>query len=116
MQRPGCDPDNMEPADFLCDFCGQCWADGRPMVEGHRGSLICGPCLGVAYVEVVQGGARSAPGGAACTLCLEARDGAMWASGAREAFACLRCVKQSAGVLTKDPESGWRKPGQAAKN
>lgn len=81
------------------------------MVEGHRGSLICGPCLSVAFVEAAGGGVRSAPPGAACTLCLEPREGPMWTSPTREAFACLRCVKQSAGVLAKDPDAGWRRPG-----
>jgi hypothetical protein len=111
MHRPGADPENMGPDDFLCDFCGRGWAEDRPMVEGHRGSLICGRCLTVAYTEAVTHGLRSATSGAACTLCLEPRDGPAWASPGRpEAVACLRCIKQSAGVLTKDPEANWRRP------
>jgi hypothetical protein len=109
MQRPGADPEDMRPEDFLCDFCGRCWSPDRPMVEGHRGSLVCGPCLTVAWVEVVNHGQRSAMPGTECRLCRETRDGPAWAS-PLEAVACLRCIKQSAGVLAKDAESGWKKP------
>jgi len=82
------------------------------MVEGHRGAIICGRCLTVAYTEVVLHGLDSAhEPGAACSLCLEQRDEAMWTSPAREhAHACRRCIKQAAGVLTKDKESGWTRP------
>lgn len=83
------------------------------MVEGHQGSLVCGPCLTIAYAELVlhHAGTRPPPG-VACRLCLEEREGLHWQSPMHDdAFACLRCVKQSAGVLTKDPDAGWRKPG-----
>ena len=52
MQRPGINPENAEMSDFLCDFCRQEWTTAIPMVEGHRGSLICGSCLTIAYTEV----------------------------------------------------------------
>lgn len=111
MQRPGADPENMQMGDILCDFCGRAWTEDVPMVEGHRGSCICGRCLTVAYTETALHGQRTAAPGAACTLCLEVRDGPAWASPtSAEAVACLRCVKQSAGVLVKDADSGWRKP------
>ncbi len=82
------------------------------MVEGHRGSLICSNCLGVAFVELVQQGAgveRNAD--ESCRLCLEPRDGMFWRSPIDEAaIICTRCVKQSAGVLQKDEQSDWSKP------
>lgn len=110
MRSPGCDPDDLRPADFLCDFCGQAWAEDRPMVEGHRGSCICGGCLALAYRHLVLAdGAGSGP--TTCTLCLEARDDPAWRPDAGGgAAACRRCVRQSAAVLQKDPDSGWRRP------
>jgi hypothetical protein len=43
-----------------------------------------------------------------CTLCLEDRPDAGWERGG--ARACRRCVRQSAAVLQKDPDLGWRRP------
>ena len=108
MQRPHADPENMQPADFLCDFCLKAWDGESPVVEGHKGSLICGDCLAAAYREVVLAG-RSGPAGYTCTLCLETRPEPGWA-GASGAAACARCIKQSAAVLAKDKNYGWRKP------
>ncbi len=110
MRRPGCDEDNLQMSDVMCDFCGNEWTLERPMVEGHHGSCICGPCLTVAYTELVVAQGGDAPAGYKCTLCLEHRDDPGWASPAREAWACRRCVKQSAGVMGKDKESGWSRP------
>jgi hypothetical protein len=112
MQRPGADPDNMQMTDFLCDFCRREWTEDVPMVEGHQGSLICGKCLTIAYLDV-DPGVRSAslPAGATCTMCLEEREEAMWQSPMHpQAFICRRCVKQAAGALSKDKESGWKRP------
>jgi hypothetical protein len=55
----------MSVSDFLCDFCGRAWDGAFPMVEGHQGSLICGGCLSVAWLEVGVAAARGAPAGAA---------------------------------------------------
>jgi len=98
---------------FKCDFCRRSWAEDRPMVEGHRGSLICGQCLTVAYTEVVVQAVGSAvPPDATCRMCLEHREGLHWTSPLHETeHICLRCIKQSAGVMVKDKESGWKKPG-----
>jgi len=98
---------------FRCDFCRTRWSDGRPMVEGHRGALICGSCLSIAYTELVHLRSGYAPDRKeACKLCLEnGRDELHWASPVEESvIACRRCVKQSAGVLHKDPDSAWKKP------
>ena len=113
MQRAGADPEAMSADDFLCDFCARPWAEDRPMVEGHRGAIICGRCLTVAYAEVVLHGVGDARGpDEPCCLCLEpGRDEPHWRSPAREvALACRRCLKQAAGVLVKDQESGWTRP------
>ncbi len=98
---------------FVCDFCAQPWREDRPMVEGHRGSLICANCLSIAYTEALHL-KLGAPVGKdeKCVLCLEhGRDERHWRSPVRdEAIACLRCIKQSAGVLHKDPDIEWTKP------
>jgi hypothetical protein len=98
---------------FVCDFCAQPWREDRPMVEGHRGSLICANCLSIAYTELVHLGASSAVGAdETCVLCLETgRADPHWRSPAREeSVACRRCIKQSAGVLHKDKDTPWTKP------
>lgn len=112
---------NVEMADVLCDFCHQHWTDDRPMVEGHQGACICGKCLTISYREVVLDEADSAPSGFKCLMCLEGvedrqalkrGDEPGWQSPMYpEAIICRRCIKQSAGVLHKDPDIEWRKPG-----
>jgi NMD protein affecting ribosome stability and mRNA decay len=113
MHRPGADPNAMEPGDFLCDFCGRAWDGTQAMVEGHRGSLICGSCLAVAYRVLVVSGDDSLRG-RECTLCLETRDQSEWVSPASErAVVCERCVRQAAQAMEKDAQSGWTRPGEA---
>ncbi|MCB9838657.1 MAG: hypothetical protein H6813_04900 [Phycisphaeraceae bacterium] len=100
------------PAFFVCDFCRKPWSDDNPMVEGHRGSLICASCLGVAYVEI---NAAQDPTGdestVKCVMCLEDRPGAHWRSPLHdEACICKRCCRQSATTLANDPDFQWNKP------
>ncbi|MCE2925504.1 MAG: hypothetical protein LW822_08640 [Phycisphaeraceae bacterium] len=96
---------------FVCDFCHNHFADDRPMVEGHKGALICGQCLTPAYTSLIHLGQGSEHAGAHCTMCLEDRAEAQWASPAYpDAHICVRCVKQGAGVLSKDPDFNWSKP------
>jgi len=112
MQRPGSNPLDMQPSDFLCDFCARAWDGSFPLVEGHKGSLICGNCLTVAYTEVELHDMNAAPAGYTCTMCLEERPDNAWASPVRdEAVICRRCLKQAAGRLHKDEDWDWRKPG-----
>lgn len=111
MHRPGSDPADMRMEDVLCDFCGRPWADGVPMVEGHRGSCICGRCLTVAYAELVLHRRPTRVPGDACTLCLVSDDAPGWVSPVRaEAVICQPCAKRAAGVLHKDPDWAWSKP------
>jgi hypothetical protein len=112
MRRPGSDPDHLAMTDILCDFCRREWTEERPMVEGHQGSCICGPCLTTAYRATVLDEAPATPGsGARCALCLEDRADPMWDSPVEPGTrACRRCVRQSAAVLQKDPDSRWRRP------
>lgn len=112
MHRPGADMENAGPEDFLCDYCHHHWSDDRPMVEGHRGSLICGKCLTVAYREVVLGGGGVGPSsGAACALCLQTNPTRHWVSPLDEnVLACVSCIEKSARMLAKDPDSDWTPP------
>lgn len=90
------------------------------MVEGHQGSCICGNCLTIAYVEVVMNKDAHQVGEFKCALCLESsadraalrrKDESGWRSPAHaETAICRRCIKQTAGVLSKDKESGWTRP------
>lgn len=112
MHRAGADPERMTAEDFLCDFCHRCWAEDRPMIEGHRGSLICGDCLAAAHVEVVlRGGGVRLSEGETCVLCLSAQDDAHWRGPAEgRPAACRVCIKRSGAMLEKDAESGWTRP------
>ena len=104
--------DTAEGNDFFkCDFCLSGWSEDRPMVEGHQGSLVCSSCLTIAYAEAVVHKQRNAPAGMACTMCLEERPDLAWVSPLREEAAiCVRCIKQAAGRLVKDPDTDWAKP------
>lgn len=111
MHNPAADPDNMQMTDFWCDFCRSPWSEGRPMVEGHQGSLICGSCLKVAYVETLVSRTSSAPAGSKCSLCLEERTDRLWRSPMHEdVIACERCIRQASTALSQDPDSGWNRP------
>src|SRR5262245_39137474 len=111
MRKPQTDDDNVQMSDVLCDFCRAEWTEELPMVEGHHGSCICGRCLTIAYNDVILNNHDSGPTGYKCVMCLEQRKEPAWQSPAHdEAVICRRCIKQSAGVLQKEKELGWRKP------
>jgi|TARA_R110000782_G_scaffold19140_10_gene52336 hypothetical protein len=98
---------------FRCDFCRAAWDEDLAMVEGHRGAIICGRCLSVAYAELVHlRSDRPCQPGEKCVLCLEEnRPDAHWESpGTEGVLACKRCIKQAAGVLHKDKDIAWTKP------
>jgi hypothetical protein len=120
MRKPETDENDVQMSDVLCDYCGREWTEALAMIEGHRGSCICGNCLAIAYREVVLNNVNSAGDDYACTMCLESgkdraalqRTGeAGWRSPVHDEKAiCRRCVKLAAGALTRDAESGWRRP------
>lgn len=113
MLRPNADPENLQEADFLCNFCGRAWTPAVPMIEGHQGNLICGNCVTVAYREIVLQPAASPapPAPTQCVMCLEERTERTWESPVSEGQrVCVRCVKQAAGALVKDKDSNWSKP------
>ncbi len=98
---------------IACDFCGTDWDEVLPMIEGHRGSVICLECVkqaidGIAPVDVeVQ-----------CAMCLQPvpAGSPRWRPDAAEsanpeAAICTDCMKQAAGAFSKDPDVpfNWRK-------
>lgn len=111
------DPSAEGMAFFKCDFCRRAWAEDRPMIEGHQGHLVCAKCLAVAYQRVVLDEAppiarlADAPEGEHCLMCMERREQPAWRSDAfPESIICLRCIKQSATGLEKDPDIDWKRP------
>ena len=122
MRKPGTDPDNVQMADVLCDFCQRQWTEDVPMLEGHHGSCICGNCLSVAYADVVLNETNTAPAEFLCPMCLETTEDRAsseratepgWCSPMRgEAVICSRCIELAAAALTKDKDHHWTKPTQ----
>jgi len=112
---------------FKCDYCLRSWSEDRPMIEGHKGSLVCAKCLSAAYVEVVNAGqgvmgtvgplkdvdaGHPAPG---CMMCLERRGELYWQSPVvDEALICRRCIRQSVTALESDPDFGYTRPAAPA--
>lgn len=81
------------------------------MVEGHKGSLICGPCLSLAYRQVVLGSAPLMEDHSSCTMCLMHKREPSWQSPAHpDAWICSWCVEKSAKMLEKDPDTAWVRP------
>lgn len=111
MHREGIDPENVQPEDILCDYCGKAaWSMGEPCVEGHQGSIVCGTCLSHAYTSLVLEGNEQETT-EKCRMCLEDREDPTWLGNIEPiAPICKRCVKQSAGVLTKSKHWDWSKP------
>lgn len=98
-----------------CDFCGRVWdpEGSELMIEGHHGSLICLKCLSLAYADVALHGGGFEHQGKPCTMCLEERNQPEWESPVVEGSrVCLRCIKQAATALEKDPETGWKRPAK----
>ncbi|MBL0871194.1 MAG: hypothetical protein IBJ18_11530 [Phycisphaerales bacterium] len=106
---------------FKCDFCHQPWSEDRPMIEGHKGSLVCKHCLNAAYTTVVhmtmgvpgtKGPLKDIPAqGPACTMCLERREELYWQSPiVDDALICRRCIRQAVTGLERDPDYNYARP------
>lgn len=86
-----------------CDYCGTDWDQVRPMIEGHRGSVLCLNCLKLALASMTPPGERYH-----CNLCIrDGLDQPRWTSPATGAHACRSCVHQAAGTFSKDPDVDW---------
>ena len=92
---------------IACDFCGTEWDQVRPMIEGHRGSILCLDCLRLAESEMAAG-----PDPFKCTLCLRdlPQDVPSWRHRQKpqaanpDAALCADCLKQATRAFADDPE------------
>jgi len=96
---------------FKCDFCCRAWAEELPMVEGHRGSLICAECLTAGYVAVHSPGAKVMGDQGSCALCLQYKSTPAFESPTVPGcWACQECLVRSAILLERDNEVSWSRP------
>ena len=96
-----------------CDFCGVDWDEVIPMIEGHRGSVLCLTCL-----KQAMGSAVPAKEAYDCALCLSNKPGETkcWIHpGAEpspglnaEAKLCWDCMRLAAKGFHKDPDVDFR--------
>lgn len=96
-----------------CDFCGTDWDEVIPMIEGHRGSVLCLACLKQALDQAIPAGQPFD-----CTLCLSGKPkGAkVWrhpnpqaSQGLNDhAALCWDCVRLAAKGFHKDPDVDFR--------
>lgn len=89
-----------------CDYCGTDWDEVKPMIEGHRGSVLCLNCLKIALTDL-----QPADTEFLCNLCQRERlpTGTLrWTSPVTAAHACTNCVHQAAGTFSKDPDVDWK--------
>lgn len=108
MQR-----DTPEGIVISCDFCGTDWDEVKPMLEGHRGSVMCLDCLRRALAESTTEG-----GPFTCTLGLtehEAGERRWWHQDPepgpglnREAVVSWRHVRLAAKTFHKDKDIDFR--------
>lgn len=111
MRREGTDEANVQMSDVLCDYCHNPWTHDTPAIEGHRGAIICGPCLTAAYADVVIRARPTAHPGYTCTMCLEQRQDHGWASPRfPQANVCARCIDLAVTTLEKDSDWHWKRP------
>ena len=112
MYREEMDSESVQPEDILCDFCHRAtWSMGLPCIEGHHGSVICGDCLKVAWLEVVELDGGESQADRDCTMCLSNHDVPTWSSPMGDALICRRCVKMGGVTLRRDKDHGWETPG-----
>lgn len=92
---------------FKCDYCRQPWRDERPMIEGHKGSLLCTNCLTMACIDVSEPDAPYR-----CVMCI--RDNLELPRWESPMYAgtclCRECIQQAARVLNKDADVPWTIP------
>ena len=81
-------------------------AEALKWAPEHRALARLAATEGVA----ADAGGAGGSGHGACRLCREERDERSWSGALPGARVCRRCVRQSAAVLQKDPDLGWRKP------
>ncbi len=86
------------------------WDGQFPLVEGHRGSLISGDCLTLAYRFVVLE-EQTASSPATPAPCASKNGDRCWQSSRLPGgHHLLRCIRQGATKLHKDEDWDWTKP------
>lgn len=89
-----------------CDYCGTDWDEVKPMIEGHRGSVLCLNCLKAALPDL-----HAAQAPFMCNLCVQEQlpiGTLQWTSPVTDARACQSCLLQAAGTFSKDPDVDWK--------
>ena len=124
MLKPGTDESNVQMNDVLCDYCHREWSAEVPFIEGHRGAVICGRCLSMAYFELDHNGPNVVSEGYFCRMSRESDDDRAalnrtgepgWRSPIDPEAAISRmCVRLAAGALEKDPDFDWTRPDGAS--
>jgi hypothetical protein len=90
---------------IACDYCRTDWDQVKPMIEGHRGSVLCLHCLKTALADL-----HPRPGDFFCNLCVRSAlpaDLPRWTSPATDAHLCRDCAHQAARAFSKDKEVDW---------
>ncbi|HEV8606848.1 MAG TPA: hypothetical protein VGQ99_16005 [Tepidisphaeraceae bacterium] len=89
-----------------CDFCRTDWDGVSPVIEGHRGAIICLECLKLALDSLTPAGETFK-----CILCLREPLPATlprWHHPQNPAtHACEGCIHQTADVFDRDPDIDW---------
>jgi hypothetical protein len=89
-----------------CDFCGVDWDGRSPVIEGHRGSIICLECLKTGLDGLSTGDQPYQ-----CTLCLRQPIPPAiprWHHPSHpRTFACRDCIQQTADVFDRDVDVPW---------
>ena len=96
-----------------CDFCGTDWDEQLPMIEGHRGSVLCLECLKQALDE-----AEPIDKPFEGTLCLSRKPAGIkaWQHPAPkpspglnpDAQLCWDCIRLAAKGFHKDPDVDFK--------
>ena len=88
-----------------CDFCHTDWDQNLPMIEGHRGSVICLACFQQAldHASVSEDEFH-------CTLCQQTLPGSVrhWSSPTTSAAVCWPDIRQAAKAFHKDKDIDFR--------
>ncbi len=105
-----------------CDFCGVDWDEVIPMIEGHRGSVLCLSCMKTALDHLTT---TESP--FACCMCLRELPGdkphwrpqrdpeaALLPGANLLAVVCESCLNQASGTFSKDPDVDWKRPVKKA--
>ncbi len=88
-----------------CDACHATWDQVLPMIEGHRGSVLCLECLKQARSQPLATGEPFM-----CVLCqkesLPATLG-RYRSASTGVAVCADCLEQAANTFSRDPDVDW---------